>query len=139
MKFPGKRKNKHYFPVADKGRVPFNYDFLSAGSSYIVGIDQPLVDIEAKVTEDYLEQQGIPKGGSVVIDDSKVDAIYSYLKENNLIIGEYPGGSIGNTLHNYSVLSDSKSVLLGVITLTITSVIRALLWIFPTFSLLKEV
>lgn len=115
MKFPGKRKNKHYFPVTQKERIPFNYNFSEKGSVYVVGIDQPLVDIEAHVPEDYLSKYGIPKGQSVILPDSAAEEIYQNLKKEKLIKGEYPGGAIGNTLHNYSVISDSKSVLLGVI------------------------
>lgn len=34
--------------------------------------------------------------------------------KNKLITNEFAGGTIGNTLHNYSVLADDKSTLLGV-------------------------
>ncbi len=33
---------------------------------------------------------------------------------NNLITHQFAGGTIGNTMHNYSVLADDRSVLLGV-------------------------
>ncbi|MEJ5173771.1 inosine/guanosine kinase, partial [Erwinia sp. MYb416] len=48
MKFPGKRKSKHYFPVS--ARDPLLQPVLpenDAANSWIVGIDQILVDIEA--------------------------------------------------------------------------------------------
>lgn len=32
----------------------------------------------------------------------------------NLITHQFAGGTIGNTMHNYSVLADDRSVLLGV-------------------------
>lgn len=54
MKFPGKRKSKHYFPVS--ARDPLLRDSMlqamqpesEGGASYIVGIDQTMVDIEAR-------------------------------------------------------------------------------------------
>ncbi|HCM39153.1 MAG: inosine/guanosine kinase [Bdellovibrionales bacterium GWC1_52_8] len=116
MKFPGKRKSKHYFPVTDKGRIPFGADVERSGEIYIVGMDQLLVDIEARVEESFLAEIGITKGESVLLDDVKVDQIYSRLKEEDRIVGEFAGGAIGNTIHNYSVLADDQSYLLGTIT-----------------------
>lgn len=113
MKFPGKRKTKHYFPVTEPKRLAFNEEFSDADVSYITGIDQLIVDIEANVSYEFLENLKIKKGESVLLDDDKVDLIYQELKNNNLVAGEFAGGAIGNTLHNFSVLSDSKSVLLG--------------------------
>ncbi|MBF0207617.1 MAG: inosine/guanosine kinase [Oligoflexia bacterium] len=135
MKFPGKRKIKHYFPVTQKGRTPFNFDFTRKGSVYIVGIDQLLVDIEATVDDEFINRYGIQKGQSVVLNDAVAEELYQYLKEKNLITGEYPGGAVGNTLHNYSVLGDSRSVLLGVINKNITVGDYAYKYICNTCSL----
>jgi len=120
MRFPGSRKTKHYFPVNDSGRIPFEANIVEKGNTYIVGIDQLLVDIEVNVTEDFLKKYGIVKGESFVLEDSIVEEIYSELKRKNQIIGEYAGGAIGNTLHNYSTLSDDRSVALGTICENIT-------------------
>ncbi|OXE13027.1 hypothetical protein CA163_38610, partial [Vibrio parahaemolyticus] len=68
--------------------------------THIIGIDQTLVDIEAKVTSDVIEKYGLSKGHSLVIDDVKAEELYQQLKEENLITNEYAGGTIGNTLHN---------------------------------------
>ncbi|MCW8327583.1 inosine/guanosine kinase [Photobacterium sp. SDRW27] len=115
MKFPGQRKSKHYFPV--HARDPL----LSQAKqekrltrTHVVGIDQTLVDIEACVDDEFLERYELSKGHSLVITDEKAEALYQELKENDLISHEFAGGTIGNTLHNYSVLADDKSVLLGV-------------------------
>lgn len=115
MRFPGKRKTKHYFPVSEGGRVSFDTDFERKENIYVVGIDQLLVDIEVEVTEEFLASHGLIKGESSVLDNSKIEAIYQSLKEDDRILGEYAGGCIGNTLHNYSILSDDKSVALGTI------------------------
>lgn len=144
MKFPGKRKTKHYFPVTEAGRIPFDPDFSERSSVYIVGIDQLIVDVEANVSYELLEKFGIKKGESVVFDDKIVEEIYRELKATNSIIGEYAGGAIGNTLHNFSVLSDTRSVALGAISKNISVGDYAFKYIcttnsFVDFSYLKPV
>ncbi|WP_075180515.1 inosine/guanosine kinase [Pantoea sp. 1.19] len=115
MKFPGKRKSKHYFPVSarDPLLMPVQPE-AEHGSSWIVGIDQTLVDIEARVDEAFIVRYGLSLGHSLVIDDAVADALYRELRDNKLITHQFAGGTIGNTLHNYSVLADDRSVLLGV-------------------------
>ncbi|GAL29090.1 inosine-guanosine kinase [Vibrio variabilis] len=80
----------------------------------IVGVGQTIVDIEARVDDDFLAKYDLSKGHSLVLEESKADALYAELVEKELITHQFPGDTIGNTLHNYSVLADSKSVLLGV-------------------------
>ena len=120
MKFPGKRKNKHYFPVTEKGRESADPHFLQTEPFYLVGIDQLLVDIECGVDDEFLVRNRINKGQSQILDDKAAEAIYRELKSGGKILGEYAGGSVGNTLHNYSVLSEERSVTLGAITKNIT-------------------
>ena len=115
MKFPGQRKSKHYFPVNNRDPLLAQLNPLPQRSStYITGIDQTLVDIEAKVCEQLLERYELPKGNSTLIDDETAHTLYSELKELQLISDEFAGGTIGNTVHNYSILADDKSVLFGV-------------------------
>ncbi len=119
MRFPGKRKTKHYFPVAERS----HHSFVEGSSDtdvYLAGIDQVLVDIEAHVDDDFLDRLGVGKGQSIVLDDAVIDATYDALKAADRIVGEYAGGSVGNTLHNYAVLADERAVLLGAITRHIT-------------------
>ncbi|WP_341503592.1 inosine/guanosine kinase [Gallaecimonas sp. GXIMD4217] len=115
MKFPGQRKSKHFFPV--ESRDPLMSELSPQNkpiSTHICGIDQVLVDIEAHVPEGFLEKYGLSKGHSMVISPEKAEAIYKELVDKGLIVSEFAGGTIGNTLHNYSVLSDDKSILFGV-------------------------
>lgn len=119
MKFPGRRKNKHYFPVTERTRESMDEELAARGTVYIVGIDQLLVDIEIPVTDEFLAKHGLAKGQSFVIDDNLADSIYWEFKRQNLVSGEYPGGAVGNTLHNFSTLSDSPSIALGAIRKTI--------------------
>lgn len=115
MKFPGRRRHKHYFPVEEKDPLTnvISQD-LKLARNYIVGIDQIVVDIEAKVDQAFLDEFGLRRGMSQVMDDDTTNALYARLKDHNMIDYEFAGGTIGNTMHNYSVLSDDRSVLLGV-------------------------
>jgi len=119
MRFPGKRKSKHYFPVSERGRVSFQ-EKVEDAPVYVVGIDQLLVDIEAHVDDADLAKLGITKGESVLLDKMDVDALYQSLKDQGRVVGEFAGGSVGNTIHNYSVLADDQSFLIGTINNQIT-------------------
>ncbi|ARR49190.1 TPA: inosine/guanosine kinase [Photobacterium damselae] len=115
MKFPGQRKSKHYFPV--NARDPLVAQIQQENPlarTHLVGVGQTIVDIEARVDDDFLQRHALSKGHSLVLDEDKAELLYKELKERNLISHEYPGDTIGNTLHNYSVLADDKSILLGV-------------------------
>lgn len=115
MKFPGRRNTKHYFPVEEKQRSSFDDEIHRQGNVYVVGLDQLLVDIEIPVNEEFLAKYDFKKGESFIISDELADKIYWEHKRNGTIAGEFPGGAVGNTLHNYSVLSDCPSVALGTI------------------------
>ncbi|TVL07898.1 inosine/guanosine kinase [Shewanella algae] len=115
MKCPGQRKSKHYFPV--KTRDPLLAQLTQQPqpfSTWISGIDQTLVDIEAKVEDELLQRYGLPKGNSTLIDDASAHQLYHELKSRELVSDEFAGGTIGNTIHNYSILADDRSVLFGV-------------------------
>jgi inosine kinase len=115
VRFPGRRKHKHYFPV--HARDPL---LQSAGvdrsktKTHVVGVDQTLVDIDARVPDELIARYGLPKGASTVIPNEQASQLYAELLEQKLISYEFAGGTVGNTLHNYSLLADDASVLLGV-------------------------
>lgn len=115
MKFPGRRNTKHYFPVEDKQRSSFDDEINRPGNVFVVGIDQLLVDIEIPVDDAFLAKHKFTKGESFIIDDNLADTIYWQYKNAGQITGEFPGGAVGNTLHNFSILSDCPSVALGTI------------------------
>jgi len=120
MKFPGQRKSKHYFPT--HARDPLVNQVQSTPKfkrPVIIGVGQTIVDIEARVDNNFLNKYDLSKGHSLVLEESKADALYQELVEKDLITHQHPGDTIGNTLHNYSVLADSKSVLLGVMSKSI--------------------
>jgi inosine kinase len=115
MRFPGRRKHKHYFSSEHKGNI--NEQIAQQKQlyqPYIVGLDQTIVDIEAHVSSATLEHYGLLKGRSQLVTSDVAEKLYQQLTEQNLIQGQYAGGTIGNTLHNYSILADNKCVLYGV-------------------------
>jgi inosine kinase len=115
VRFPGRRKHKHYFPV--HARDPL---LQLAGldgpvqRTHVVGVDQTLVDIDARVPDDLLERYALPRGASTVIANDVASRLYDELLAERLISYEFAGGTVGNTLHNYSLLADDASILLGV-------------------------
>jgi inosine kinase len=115
MRFPGRRKHKHYFPVRE--RDPLLQHAGVGGPEakvHVVGIDQTLVDIDARVPEELLARYALPKGDSTVIASDRAAQLYDELFANKQISYEFAGGTVGNTLHNYSLLADDASILLGV-------------------------
>ncbi|GAA4889129.1 inosine/guanosine kinase [Ferrimonas pelagia] len=115
MKFPGQRKSKHYFPV--ESRDPLTNELnpvIQPKHTHVTGIDQTLVDIEAHIDEAFIARHGLVKGNSMLIDDAAAHALYEELQQHDLITEEFAGGTIGNTLHNYSTLADDRSVMFGV-------------------------
>ncbi|KFD17691.1 MULTISPECIES: inosine/guanosine kinase [Tatumella] len=120
MKFPGQRKSKHYFPVSARDPLLQADPAELVTTSPVVGIDQTMVDIEAKVDDAFIERYGLSRGHSLVIEDDVAEALYQELVQKKLISDQFAGGTIGNTLHNYSVLADDRSVLLGVMCGNIT-------------------
>ncbi|RYE88127.1 MAG: inosine/guanosine kinase [Myxococcales bacterium] len=115
MRFPGRRKHKHYFPIHARDPL-FQHAGIesSKARTHVVGVDQTLVDIDARVPESLIERYGLPKGGSTVIPNDLAVALYDELLSDRLITYEFAGGTVGNTLHNYSLLADDPAILLGV-------------------------
>lgn len=115
MKFPGQRKSKHYFPKHNRDTLLSKVEQTpKLHRPIIIGVGQTIVDIEARVDDDFLDKYNLSKGHSLVLEESKADALYQELVDKGLITHQHPGDTIGNTLHNYSVIADSKSILLGI-------------------------
>jgi len=115
MKFPGKRKSKHYFPVNARDPLLISTPIEADTTGWLVGIDQTMVDIEAKVDDEFLQRYGLTGGYSFILEDDVSEALYQELRQRNLLSHQFAGGTVGNTLHNYSMLADDRSILLGVI------------------------
>lgn len=119
MKFPGQRKLKHYFPVSSPKLPLPSFEVRPEQDTYIVGLDQTIVDVIANVSDEFLAKYSIGKGLSNLVEHGKADQIYQELVQSQAISDHFAGGTIGNTIHNYSVLADDKSVLLGVMSANI--------------------
>jgi inosine kinase len=115
VRFPGRRKHKHYFPVHARDPLfqAVGLDEVSA-RTHVVGVDQTLVDIDARVPDELLARYALPRGASTVIPNDLAARLYDHLLAEKLISYEFAGGTVGNTLHNYSLLADDASILLGV-------------------------
>ncbi len=71
--------------------------------------------MKRKAYDEFIERYGLSAGHSLVIEDDVAEALYQELKQKKpAITHQFAGGTIGNTMHNYSVLADDRSVLLGV-------------------------
>lgn len=119
MKFPGRRKLKHYFPVSQSKPVLPTSEVRPDKDTYVVGLDETIVDVVANVSDDFLSKFGIKKGLSNLVNDTTAASIFLELTAQECISDHFAGGTIGNTIHNYSVLADDKSVLLGVMSANI--------------------
>ena len=108
MKFPGQRKSKHYFPVNAGNPFVKPATIANVAQPVLCGIDQTLVDIEAHVEDAFLTRFGLRKGESLMISDEIAEQIYTELKQHDLIVSEFSGGTVANTLHNYAILSESQ-------------------------------
>ncbi len=120
MKFPGRRKIKHYFPVNADNRFDRESMTFGHAHTYVCGIDQNIVDIYAHVDESVLADFGLNKAMSQLMDNETASRLYQFLQGNDLIDNQYAGGTIGNTLHNYSILADDRSVQFGVMSQNIS-------------------
>lgn len=115
MRFPGRRKHRHYFPVQQRDPLLVHAGLAPPSTkTHVVGIDQTLVDIDARIEDELLGRYDLAKGASLVIDNERASRLYDELLERGKISYEFAGGTVGNTLHNYSQLADDASILLGV-------------------------
>ena len=100
MKFPGHRKLKHYFPVSQpKLQLP-SFEVRPELDTYVVGLDQTIVDVIANVSDEFLAKYNIGKGLSNLVEHGKADLIYQELVANGAISDHFAGGTSGNTIHN---------------------------------------
>lgn len=114
MKFPGKRKFKHYFPVGTPRPFSPEKDVIAEAVYPVVGIEQTLVDIEAQVSYDFMDKYGLQRGVSAMPSPEIGEAILADAQSQGLIRDQQAGSTIGNTLHNFSILADAPAIQLGV-------------------------
>ena len=91
LRFPGRRKHRHYFPVHARDPLlstvtPRTVDRATA-RTHVVGVDQTLVDIDARVPDELLARYGLPRGASTVIDADRALRLYDELLAERLNVG----------------------------------------------------
>ncbi len=114
MRFPGIRKGKYYFPVTEKKST------VVEGSSdkpwYIVGLDEVIVDLEIHdCPQALLGELGLVSGESVQFSAQEIQRLLKRVKEEGLHVQYAAGGTVANTLCNYTHLSGEPAILLGAI------------------------
>jgi inosine kinase len=114
VRFPGRRKHKHYFPVNERDPLLHHAGLDTPEVKlHVVGVDQTLVDVDARVPDELLARYALPKGSSTLIANDRASELYDELFKGGQI-SEFAGGSVANTLHNFSLLADDAAILLGV-------------------------
>ena len=112
MRFPGIRKGKYYFPVTEKKSTLITT--TTAKPWYIVGLDEVLVDLEVHdCPQSLLDELGMVSGESVQFSEAKITRLLDRVKKLGLEVRFAAGGTIANTLCNYTHLSGEPAILLG--------------------------
>lgn len=118
MRFPGQRIAKHYFPVPRR-RGPLAQPEVRARPWGLLGLDQVLVDIEVHAPSSFVEQVGLTVGESVGLSEDAFYELQRQIRDEGFSCRFTPGGTVANTLNNYTHLSGEPAVLLGAIEATI--------------------
>ena len=76
----------------------------------VIGVGSPIVDLIARVDDDFLKNVSGEKGGMVMIDNAELERLLSLLGDAR--VNRSPGGSAGNTLFDLAKFG-VKTALLG--------------------------
>lgn len=115
MRFPGTRKGKYYFPVTEKKSAVYGAQDAQR-PWYIVGLDEVLVDLEIHdCPQSLLPELGLVLGESVQFSPDSIRSLLEKVREMGLAVQFAAGGTVANTLCNYTHLSGEPAVLLGAI------------------------
>ncbi len=111
MRFPGDRNPKHYFPVTEKATRVIAPESGNDKRWYVVGLDEVLIDIEVSGTRDQARALGLVPGESVQLSPDQHRCLLSRL--DGTVRAYAAGGTVANTLNNYTYLSGEPAILLG--------------------------
>ena len=121
MRFPGNRIAKHYFPVTSKKACPVEpAEYRAPRSWYVVGLDEILVDLEVKGSVELAQKIGLVPGESIQLSEAEFQTVLSRLDRAGLPRAYAAGGTVANTINNFTHLSGEPAVLLGAMSRTIT-------------------
>ena len=117
MRFPGIRKGKYYFPVTEKKSTVYEgVNEATLRPWYIVGLDEIIVDLEIHdCSQQLLDELGLVSGESVQFSAEEIARLLKRVKEEGLRVQYAAGGTVANTLCNYTHLSGEPAILLGAI------------------------
>ncbi len=115
VRFPGSRNPKHYFPVTGKrSRAPV-VETEAPRHWYLVGLDQLIVDVEVRGAGQLAAEFGLLSGESILLDARAHLRLLERLRAEGVEHRMSPGGSVGNTVNNFTFLSGEPAVMLGAI------------------------
>ena len=118
MRFPGIRKGKYYFPVTEKKSTLVSTPTTKPW--YIVGLDEIIVDLEVHgCPQSLLAELGMVSGESVQFSAEAIQKLLTRVRGLGLEVRFAAGGTVANTLCNYTHLSGEPAILLGTISETI--------------------
>ncbi len=115
MRFPGTRIAKHYFPVTAKATNVWPGGQEPARRWVVVGLDEVLVDVEVNGTPELARELGLVPGESVQLSDAQCHKLLAQLSDAGVTPTVVAGGTVANTLNNYTFLSGEPAILLGAI------------------------
>ena len=115
MKFPGNRVGKYYFPVTEKKtQVAALHEEVEPRRWYAVGLDEVLVDLEVHgCSYDFVTSLGLVPGESVNLAADQMRRLLERVAASGHEWRYAAGGTVANTLANFTHLSGEPAVLLG--------------------------
>ena len=119
MHFPGTRIAKHYFPVTKKAT---SVDAASAGADrrwYVVGLDEIIVDVEIYGPAELAHDLDLVLGESVQLCPEHLQRVLAEVRRRGIQPTYAAGGTVANSLNNYTHLCGEPAVLLGAMPRTI--------------------
>jgi inosine kinase len=121
MRFPGQRLAKYYFPVSEKRTSVMPAQEDGDQRWYAVGLDEVLVDLEVHdCTPELVRELGLVPSESVQLAPDVLERLLERVTRMGLPRRFVAGGTVANTLANFTHLSGEPAVLLG----TLPEVIR---------------
>ncbi len=115
MRFPGPRIRKHYFPVSGETELVDPVAERASRRWCLLGLDQVLVDMEVRASVAFIREAGLVPGESQRLGEAELQGLLGRIQAAGLEARFAPGGSVANSLNNYTFLSGERSVLLGAI------------------------
>ena len=114
MRFPGHRSAKYYFPVTGKRTRVAPSPAQADRRWYAVGLDEVLVDLEVHgCTPELVRELGLEPSESVQLSPEALERLLERVTRLGLPRRFVAGGTVANTLANFTHLSGEPAVLLG--------------------------